>query len=390
MSILLASVPFTSGELRSIDLPIEVRRPSLALVKRARTGQEISLPAGSYHVTAELPAGHLLQASVELGKDERREVVLELDPEETPEPEDRELQSYLLRPASGKRNGLPGGGDSSTAVTLFRGNVFGGEWETGDTVKLDWENGVGTTRLPAGGWTIAQLSSASGRPLNVRLPDSGERGCWIIVREGEPDCFSIEAMPTEPVAVSTLRYYTRGMLSEAGTTIRAWRDHRNDLNLLQEPMAEPITVTIGAYVLLRLGELEVLREWTDVLSRCVPIPDGIALRAECLARLGEHDEALEVLLRLPGRGLPMFSDGVAYALKRLLCYAGSEMRVAIERREELTNVLRQVEKFSDCMDYRQQNTTYPGADPRSPSVSLAALIADTGILQEAHREAPEW
>ncbi|MCQ9958307.1 hypothetical protein L6B39_14385, partial [Staphylococcus aureus] len=48
--------------------------------------------------------------------------------------------------------------------------------------------------------------------------------------------------------------------------------------------------------------------------------DGLCLRAEALARQGDHFHALDLLLDLRSRGLPMFSGGLRFALDRLTSY----------------------------------------------------------------------
>jgi hypothetical protein len=92
--------------------------------------------------------------------------------------------------------------------------------------------------------------------------------------------------------------------------------------LLRMKIADPIGAAVGAYALLRLGELDRLHDWTENLRKWSPwLPEGSAIRGEHLARLGEHEAALAAFLEVPARGLPVFADGLTFALNRLELYA---------------------------------------------------------------------
>src|SRR5262249_11698113 len=91
---------------------------------------------------------------------------------------------------------------------------------------------------------------------------------------------------------------------------------------LQEKNSDPVAAAIGAYALLRLGELDRLHDWTANLFDWFPwLADAAAIRGEHLARLGRHEEALDALRTMRGRGLPLFGRGLGYALARLQTYA---------------------------------------------------------------------
>src|SRR2546423_15128052 len=88
--------------------------------------------------------------------------------------------------------------------------------------------------------------------------------------------------------------------------------------LLEDKQQDPIAAAVGGYALLRFSALERLHDWTANLHSWFEwLPDGAAIRGEHLARMGQHDEALDAFLTLPSRGLPLFSDGLAYAVNRL-------------------------------------------------------------------------
>jgi hypothetical protein len=91
--------------------------------------------------------------------------------------------------------------------------------------------------------------------------------------------------------------------------------------LLQGKMNDPIAAAVGAYALLRFADLTRLHDWTKNLCDWFPwLPDSAAIRAEHLARSGDHAAAIEIFLSLRERGVPMFTDGLSYALDRLRLY----------------------------------------------------------------------
>ena len=94
-----------------------------------------------------------------------------------------------------------------------------------------------------------------------------------------------------------LRYYERGMVLQVENLAGKDSPAVVSEDLLYGKVADPIAACVGAYTLLRLGELDRLHEWTENLKNWFDwLPDGLAIRAEHLARRGQHAQALENLL----------------------------------------------------------------------------------------------
>ena len=94
--------------------------------------------------------------------------------------------------------------------------------------------------------------------------------------------------------------------------------------LLKDKEGDPLGASVGAYSLLQFGELDRLHDWTsNLMNWFVWLPDGLAIRGEHLARLGQHQEALAVFSQLPSRGVPQFTVGLSYAVNRLKVYTGA-------------------------------------------------------------------
>jgi hypothetical protein len=139
--------------------------------------------------------------------------------------------------------------------------------------------------------------------------------------------------------------------------------------LLYQKKEEPIAAAVGAYALLRLGDLERLHVWTEDLRNYFEwLPDSVTIRGEHLARLGNHDQALTVFLDLPSRGLPIFSDGLSYALDRLRLYIRvGEKNFEKARLEQSKTLLVQLQRFAAFVDFRRPLLTFTGIDPGNPS-----------------------
>src|SRR5262249_8751890 len=98
MSNLAFRVHFHSYELQSLVLPVEVRKPSLALGALARTDATFSVPPGTYFVTAKLPAGQELVSRVTLAENETVRVDLEPEPEDVSPHEYWEVDRFIQAP----------------------------------------------------------------------------------------------------------------------------------------------------------------------------------------------------------------------------------------------------------------------------------------------------
>ncbi len=109
----------------------------------------------------------------------------------------------------------------------------------------------------------------------------------------------------------------------------------------------------GAYVLLRGNALDGLATWLTTLAELSPdLPDVPVLRAELLARLGMHEDALAQLrIALAGR-TPWFRSGLSYMLERLRLYVdvsankkvpfqlgAEELRRFVEARDRLDRLM---------------------------------------------------
>jgi hypothetical protein len=124
--------------------------------------------------------------------------------------------------------------------------------------------------------------------------------------------------------------------------------------LLVEKNLDPIAACVGAYTLLELGNLEGLHNWTaNLMDRFPQVPDGAAIRAEHLARLGKHDEAADAFLALKRRGLPVFLDGVSFVASRLNLYARVPHLIDPDKLNELLRFRQEFQTFAALLSGRR-------------------------------------
>lgn len=414
---------FKSYELENLDVPVEVRRPNLSLVARTLSSQPLEVEPGDYFVIAVLPAGQEMSSFVKVDEGEKKEVNLSPAPEDESPHEGHELSHFFLKgparkpPERGEepkkesegrprrrrgrtRGGLKGGETRSAPSDLtlgnvffekamndevelrgadnarnwprlrvFEGNVLSGELARADHLLVPPMPDPAVVQIRVSGRNrplLAQFLRQGARPLNVALPAWAEATCTVVLKRGAAGIADPEVQLAHHVADLLLRYQERSLFEQAVTATQS--PAMNAEGLLRDKEGEPIAAAVGAYALLRLGSLERLHGWTENLMNWFAwLPDGVVIRGEHLARLGDHDAALEVFLRLPPRGLPLFSEGLSYVINRLRLYdsiGGEEFdadKLAAGRR-----LLAGLQRFVPYVDFGSPILTYTGLDPAKP------------------------
>lgn len=126
---------------------------------------------------------------------------------------------------------------------------------------------------------------------------------------------------------STVAEETNTLLSfvDNGVLTEMWAVSQDMVNHGERAMygagGSLLRAVTGAYVLLRANHLEGLDAWLRTLEGlCPALPDIPILRAELLARLGQHEDALALLRTAIGGRLPWFRSGLSYMLERVRLY----------------------------------------------------------------------
>ena len=399
-----------SQKLRSLDLPVEVRKPNLALVARSVISQPINIAPGTYHVSVKLPDGQELFSEVKVGKRPDTKVVLELEQEDEDEPlhipeiqtkgglELKGSSNYAVEAASygianfliGNRiSGAIAGGafaglfssqleilGTSTPATAriraFTGNLLKSDYKAIDTgnwkLRSVEKDGVRQFYIRGlNGFQLVQLIQPGQPALNVALPASDYSGCFLLLTRLIDGFYSVDVHLENKSADLLLQYLEQGDVQQAMSV--ATSDALSAEKLLERKKGDPIAAAVGAYTLLRFGELERLHNWTENLRNWFKwLPDGVAIRGEHLARLGEHEQALTVLLDLPNRGLPIFSSGLSYGINRLRFYQSfGERHFQKAKLEKAQAVLEQLQSLAAFVDFRRPLLTFTGIDPSKPN-----------------------
>lgn len=399
MSKLFFDVKLHSPEVDSLDLPVQVRRPNLTLATESVASKPVDLPAGLYFVTARLPAGQELSNQVTILEGRDATVTLTLEPEDRSPHEWAARQQFLrgtsatalprVLGSTGPLAGQPIQPPSfefevrtrgvkfkgarkpvQARLRIFQGNLLQDqllELQPAALIVSSQSDQIVKFKAPSNtpALQLVQLVQPNTPPLNLALPGSGYLSGQIVLTRFE-DKVSLDTDLDNDAAETLLRYYEKGNLAQ--TAILTKNSAVLSEDLLQGKVNDPIAACVGAYTLLRLGDLERLHDWTANLYNWFEwLPDGAAIWAEQLARLARHDQALDVLLKLSTRGLPLFSDGLSYALDRLRFYISvGKSRFTLLTLPESKDLLAKLQRYAAFVDFGKPGLTFTGLDPLHP------------------------
>jgi hypothetical protein len=384
MSELNFKCNFHSYELNTTDFPVEVRKSNMALVAQTNTSQSVQVEPGLYHVSARLPTGQELYNQIEIGGEANYTVDLYLDQDQESPYEHEEVQRFLvgIPTVSTKFNkGLEalGSMELRARIRSFTGSPLVGPLSPGPDPQGTPDStivGAAKFHLPRSSFfALVQLLQPGQPALNVMLPQTPPHDSEFTITIGLDNRLEVTVHLQNSTAEALLRYYERGMVLQMENLTGKNSPAVISEELLYGKVADPIAACVGAYTLLRLGELDRLHEWTENLKNWFDwLPDGLAIRAEHLARRGQHSQALENLLRLPDRGLPFFSDGLSFALNRLRTYlsygGGGELAGDLDQAKQ---VLAALKSFAQYTDFSRPVLTFTGLEPHQPDDQACAV-----------------
>ena len=408
---------FHSHELRGLELPVEIRAGDMRLVARTLTTKQIEVNPGEYYITSRLPAGQELQGYAEVQAGESQVVQLHLDASDESPAESMEVQHFLRQPIqtyeSTENLGKGAPRYLGAVGEVYRNeDVVASTSPSGDerfrqvdtsravsgpiSVEVRWfaGNPLEATRLisqstesvgPYDPYAVqipvpvllisepvtCQVKQVALSSVNTRIPiwpDIAAPEITLVPEAPKASTYHVGIRLPHTTADLLTRYLRRDMFEEAGETVTS--DSMSGEQLLRAKRSDPMAAVVGAYTLLRIGDLERLHEWTKNLMNWFDwLPDGAAIRGEHLARSGEHFGACQAFLKLSARGLPFFTEGLSYALERLRIYTQNNTRPNklssddVMSAERLLNRLR---AFAPYIDFDCTYVTYTGQDPSSP------------------------
>jgi hypothetical protein len=177
------------------------------------------------------------------------------------------------------------------------------------------------------------LLTKEGVTLRMALPPSVKKmQMEVPIGSSRPGLvLSIESEADTPDAM--LAYMARGDLYSAMAG-ESWTEQAADL--VMGKIQDPYSAAIGAYVLLRLGHTEKMKDWAKNLADWFPfLSDGCIIWAWQKLRGGtsEEDEVAHYLEQAVNRGLPVYTEGVRLLMDglRLIGKRGEAARGKVDK-----------------------------------------------------------
>lgn len=360
-------------------IPLEIRKLNLALVARTLASEPIDITPGTYHVTAMLPTGQKLSAQVEVIQGVDVTAILGYE-EDTGSPDMLKTEAFSPHDifhshAHPEPKSTPN--RMATRLRAFRYNELSNNYEL--VANQQWfeqmDHGPSSDfdtvqiRVLTDKAHLVQFLQPNARVTNILLPTP--QTCQLIVTWFPNRQCSLIVQFQNMWADMLLQYSIRGLFDQATTMITSRL--LSIESLFSQEGSDPIAATIVAYFLLRSGDFDQLRMWTENLfTQFQWLSDSVIIRSEYLARVGEHDEALDTLLRIESDRLPIFSDGLLYAVDRLRLYVNtSDSYFNNERIVKAQAILNHLEQHISFVDFSNPLLTFTGINPNQPSNETA-------------------
>jgi hypothetical protein len=330
------------------ELPLEVYDANLTLLDRVLSSERMVVDAGHYYVIARLPGGGRLETTVDVPAGQP--VAADLG--------DRRVRNYAGLTPAGRRIKLFG--PAAEAGLEDRGTKLGRKYPR---VEVRRKGGMIERRAdelkPAPGFTVLETGRTRkgewvllAEPIAWRLPsaphshfDGRSLELRLRVPDGPSAC-SVVPLPARrylrpmvrifgghPVLATRLKHETAdallSYLAAGQIDDAAVLTHSASLSaerLLEKKRGDPVAAAAGAFVLLALGDIDRLHDWTTNLSNWFEwLPDAVIALAEHQARLGDHRDAASTLEGLSDRGLPCLTIALALAISRMRTYVRAEL-----------------------------------------------------------------
>jgi hypothetical protein len=348
---------------------LDVIDSSMRLQATARPGEEVELPAGAYVIRATLPDGRRPStvATVEGG------VLVEATLEETvavpPGPEDGigtapnaeeadpgppvpwAVRFVMLRDGAQARPQIP------PLLEVADYDVVAGERLAAMVVHPRGDEIV-----------FAQIATPDAPPLNVALPTAQTTQlstCWLHVTISGGKLHARARLLGTPVVAAATAYVEQGLWPEASDLLGDVRE------LVYSKLADPLAASLGGYALIRLHQLDGLRDWAGNLATWFPwLPDGAVIDGECAALENRHADALVRFVDAARRGLPVFVDGFSMLVSRLRQYSlAPPPGTAGPLRAEAARQAKRLLPLSPLVDLNRLTVAFPGANVATPLTS---------------------
>ena len=377
--------------------------------------KEIEVPAGSYLVRARLPSGETVRGKARVAESQVRPVSLNPSP---PPHRWLEWQHFL----GNTPHGVPKQRDQLVSCQL-PGSIWlrwwaynGTEWEPQPSFVIslreyDPQMGTYLFNLQPSVWDdmahsllLCQMGGEAVPWRFVSIPlvinddnDSTSSGVDVLVRPAQFPSkrnggVTIKMVSTNRRAETLLHYLASNSLNaakvvsdEALSDIERLRSSLNGVqakDMHTNLPNNPLSLVIGGYYLLRVGDYEGLDNWPNHLAnKFKSLPDSAVIHAwQLLRQPGEPDIKLarQRLLQAGGAGLPIYTQGFRLLLDGLELFA-DDAKTRHDRDEQVEKALQKLRPYAAAAEWNQQLTTFYGDTPDNPSP-----ISVTGV--PSHKE----
>jgi hypothetical protein len=407
-----------------LALPIEVRRPDFALVRRATLGNIRDLVAdvapGTYVISVGLPGGSRVGQEVVLKEDgtidstevSRSLATLPTIASDIGRAMSSNSSANVLRAALSLAGSMLAKLPTPQIIGRSASSLASNTPPDTTPVKIICSDGAPltararlreadyTVRQARSGWRISrklqgassviQLLQSTRPPINVVLPPA------TILKVKPPfqagSRLRIGISVGNDVVDRILQLRRRGRIEEVVSLMPSLTPAAVNSYVKNKPGA----ALAAGYILLRSIQTEIARKViaivVDSLNRS---PDALVMGAELAARAGDHSAALSGFVSARKLGLPAFSYGINYTIDRLRMYAtsanevnkleqlkinGAEIRAAKE-------ALSACQTFALFMDFANPMTMYTGRNIDDPDEdSLPATDFDMIEAQTIYLE----
>lgn len=361
----------------AVDLPVEVRRWDMTLVRRAFTSDTVELEPGNYVVLVHFPNGQQAHQYVQVEPGQKQRVSFLHAPREsvgvptTKSTHSHPLTLHIERSLNAvairlRETDMRRAQRMETQIACYAGNPLQGTCRVvppalvGDPVRttaphrrIERQVWYRLGRRTGDSQSVLQVTRAGTAGRHLILPDDAlQVDMWL--RPTEPP--QLHAHLRDSALDTTLQFLWQGDSESAAEIAIRYTASKPDLPHL-----------VYLYTLLRANELQRLGEWVKQLTTSKHGADGVVIRSEFYARIGNPQESMQTLLRMPSFGLPTFTEGFTLAMNRLRLYVVDGDAFSSEQREEAATLLQTLSAFELNVDYAQPILTYTGRCPDEPS-----------------------
>lgn len=366
-----------------VELPVEVRRLDMTLVRRALTSDTVELEPGRYMVLVRFPDGRQAHQCVQVAPGQKQKVSFHHAPREpmsasvAESPRLHLLTLHIERSPNAVAIRLPEkdamrAQHQKTHIVCYAGNALQGTCQVvrpasvGEAVRTtsphrrkERQIWYRLGRRGGGLQPILQVARAGTAGVHLTLPpDSLKVDIWL--RPTEPP--QLQAHLQDKTLDAALQFLWQGDSDAAA-----------ELALRHIASNPDLPHLVYLYALLRANELQRLGEWVKQLPSPRYGADGAVIISEFYARQGNPQEAMRALLRMPSFGLPVFTEGFTLAINRLRLYIAASEEFPPEQREEAETLLQTLSAFEPYVDYAQPLLTYSGRCPDEPGEEAVVM-----------------